>query len=200
MDDFTVWALERLVNSVIGGFAIYLGYRLFLTAPRTRTARANGTARINAPGNFSVYLTHIGPGVFFALFGAAVLIASVYKGVNYRGSNDWSGLSGAMSPGDSARLTGQQRAAARKVIAQDIAALNEVLTALPPNLAADQQADIQLAVPRIKLELMKTVWNTDWGDEDGFRKWVEQGAVGPPPDKLAKAAEFFNLGSRGKPQ
>jgi len=198
MSDFTVWAAERLVNSLIGGIAIYLGYRLFLTAPRSSTPRADGTARIHAPGNFSIYLTHIGPGVFFALFGASVLVVSVYKGVTYHGPNDWSGLSSAVSTGDSARVTREQRVSARKAIAQDIAALNQVVPALRPNLDPDQQADIQLGVPRIKLELMKTVWDTDWGDESGFSAWVEQGAAGPPPDGLGKAAEFFNSGALEK--
>ena len=195
MSDFSVWALERLVNSLIGGIAIYLGYRLFRNAPRAQDSRAEGAARIHGPGNISIYVTRIGPGVFFALFGASVLVVSLYKGVSYHGPSDWSGLSGAVSSTDSSRLTHDQLLSARKSSAQDIAALNQVIPALQPGLDPGQRANIELAIPRIKLALMKRVWDTDWGNEAAFSEWVRQGAAGPPPIELEKADEFFNSGT-----
>ena len=66
--------IERLVIVLIGGMAIYLGYRLFLAVK----AEAEGEAKISLPHDVTVMVSRVGPGVFFALFGSMVVIASLY--------------------------------------------------------------------------------------------------------------------------
>lgn len=70
-----VWirSFERILDTVIGGISIYLGYRLFLKLPE----KTDSQGKVVLPGNISIYLSRVGPGVFFALFGAAVIALSL---------------------------------------------------------------------------------------------------------------------------
>ena len=65
--------MERVLLVLAGALAIYLGYRLFLAIP----AADRSEGRISLPGGVSIFLTRIGPGVFFALFGCALIGYSV---------------------------------------------------------------------------------------------------------------------------
>ncbi len=69
-------SIERLAGIFIGGLSIYFGYRLFLRLPERR--EGEGSIKLL---DASIVLSRIGPGVFFALFGAAVVALSLYKGV-----------------------------------------------------------------------------------------------------------------------
>jgi hypothetical protein len=40
------------------------------------------------PGNISIYLSRVGPGVFFALFGAAVIALSLHHAIQYKAEPD----------------------------------------------------------------------------------------------------------------
>jgi hypothetical protein len=73
MDPITLRFAERLLAVLFGGMAIYLGYRLFLLVPERR----EGEGRFTFPWDASVVLTRVGPGVFFALFGALVVGTSL---------------------------------------------------------------------------------------------------------------------------
>ena len=69
MDPISFRALERILAVVIAGISIYLGYRLFLKLPD----KTDSEGKFILPGNISIYISRVGPGVFFALFGAAIL-------------------------------------------------------------------------------------------------------------------------------
>jgi hypothetical protein len=60
---------ERLASVLIGGFTIYLGYRLFSVTPKDKSSA--GT--VTLPGGFKINLSRVGPGAFFALFGGILL-------------------------------------------------------------------------------------------------------------------------------
>ena len=62
-------AIERLVIVLAGAGAIYLGYRLFLAMPN----RDRSSGKLELPGGVSIFLSRVGPGVFFSLFGATVI-------------------------------------------------------------------------------------------------------------------------------
>jgi hypothetical protein len=79
MDMFAFRALERLVAVMIGGMAIYLGYRLFFTIDG-----GAGNARVSLPGDVTIMISRVGPGVFFALFGTLVVAASFYYAIKYQ--------------------------------------------------------------------------------------------------------------------
>src|SRR5574341_1112697 len=74
MDPLFLRALERIIAVLIGGLAIYLGYQLFIHLP----TQMNSEGKIVLPGDISVYLSRVGPGAFFALFGTIVVAASFY--------------------------------------------------------------------------------------------------------------------------
>lgn len=68
-------AVERFANVLIGALAIYLGYKLFMNLPERREEK-KGEMKLMLPGDISVYVSRVGPGVFFALFGTAVVLMS----------------------------------------------------------------------------------------------------------------------------
>ncbi len=66
-------ATERLLGAVIGATSIFLGYRLFLHLPQ----QTDSEGRIVLPGGISIWLSRVGPGVFFLLFGTALIALSL---------------------------------------------------------------------------------------------------------------------------
>ena len=66
--------IERLLIVVFGGVSMLLGYRLFRI-----TAQNTGQLIAKKGGHFSIQLSQIGPGVFFALFGSAVLAYALLR-------------------------------------------------------------------------------------------------------------------------
>src|SRR2546421_1153464 len=72
---------ERLLIVLGGGLSIYLGYRMFLAIPRAATAAETGEGKLELPGGVSIYVTRVGPGVFFALFGAVILGLGLQHGL-----------------------------------------------------------------------------------------------------------------------
>jgi uncharacterized membrane protein YfcA len=81
--DLPLRLLERILSVVIGGLAIYLGYRLFLNVPEHRDSQG----KVTLPWNTTVILSRVGPGVFFALFGAIVVSLSFVKPIDYDDTN-----------------------------------------------------------------------------------------------------------------
>src|SRR5260221_5763848 len=79
MEPDTLRSLERILAVMVGGFTVYLGYRLFLQIPN----RTDSQGKVILPGGISIYMTRIGPGCFFALFGAIVLGLSFKNAVTY---------------------------------------------------------------------------------------------------------------------
>ena len=79
MEAYTLRALERIIVVIIGGLSVYLGYRLFLHVP----SQKDGEGKISFPGGISIIVNRVGPGVFFALFGAGVVALSLYHGIVY---------------------------------------------------------------------------------------------------------------------
>ena len=78
MDPLILRSLERILSVAIGGLSIVLGYRLFLALPTQRDSEGS----FKLPWNISVALTRVGPGVFFALFGAAVVALGLHSAVS----------------------------------------------------------------------------------------------------------------------
>ncbi len=73
-------ALERFVNVLIGALAIYLGYKLFMNLPETREEQ-EGEMKLMLPGDVSVYVSRVGPGIFFGLFGTSIVLMSFLSSV-----------------------------------------------------------------------------------------------------------------------
>lgn len=72
MDHIFIFMLYRMLI-VCGGIAsIYFGYKLFYIVKEKQ-----GELRVKTGGDMEVHLSDVAPGVFFALFGAGILISSL---------------------------------------------------------------------------------------------------------------------------
>lgn len=184
--------LERLVSVLIGAFSIYLGYMLFLKLPDLKDTEG----KLRLPSNISVYLSNVGPGAFFALFGSVLVTLSFVYGVRFEHSaQDQTRTviqavvadSESLQSIDDAKLTS---------VGRYIAHLNGLPEIINPDLPLSQRQPIISDIPGIKLTLIESVWNTDaWGDFSAFRSWVESGMVEEQPNpQLVKpeALNFFN--------
>ncbi len=198
-------SLERLLGILIGGLSIYLGYRLFMNLP----ARREGEGQIKL-WDLSIVLSRVGPGVFFALFGALVVGLSLYHGVSVERVEGDAATGGAHSSNPLFRAdrfsglvgggaTGlDARADARALLRRDIAMLNNLSPKLRADLPPQDRAEVELAIPRIKFSLMEPLWPqgaAGWGDAGRFKAWLQAAAPEPPPDEIAAAAAYFRYGA-----
>ena len=70
----TMRMIERMIIACGGIISITLGYRLFMMVPAEQKPVSGGSFR---SAWFSLSLSKVGPGVFFALFGAYVLVTGI---------------------------------------------------------------------------------------------------------------------------
>lgn len=190
MDAITLRFLERILAVAVGGMAIYLGYRLFLKVPEGQ----NGEGKFILPWDTSIALSRVGPGVFFALFGASVVGVSFLKPIEYHPNQGFIGASSLLVFSDR-----EARADGRAALQKEIAILNNFARKLRPDLLVQDRAEVQLAIPRIKFALMRPVWgelSEGWGDQAEFEEWLRQGEPDPPPESLEKAVEYYRYGSQ----
>ena len=73
-------SIERIIAVLLGGLAVYYGFRLFLVVP----VETSGNGKIQLPG-ISVVLVKAGPGLFFAAFGALVIVTSFLRPIKLPG-------------------------------------------------------------------------------------------------------------------
>jgi hypothetical protein len=198
MDILLLRGIERLVIVLIGGMAIYLGYRLFLAVK----AEAEGEAKITLPHDVTVMVSRVGPGVFFALFGSMVVVASLYFSIAYSDpERSYSGMVPSPSAAEKAAplvLAAPPREAQeleRLRLRQEIEFLNRLPALLGSGLSEGQRAAITRHVREIKLRLMASVWADDWIDPDKFRMWAEGGAAADDSDAFGSARAFYEAGA-----
>ncbi|MEB4591933.1 hypothetical protein VSS37_13150 [Candidatus Thiothrix sp. Deng01] len=205
MEEFILRLVERILGVIIGGFSIYLGYHLFLELP----IQTNSSGKVILPGDVSIYLSRIGPGVFFALFGAMIVGASLFSKVeklsheskvtqdsagNITTVNKTQEIRG-MALGTPSTASEQERLMAEA--RTQIYTLNSNLAdALKPDLHENDRKDLEVAIDYSKRKILQTVWQTSWGEFSAFETWVKSGASTPPPnDKLKEAADIYHNGS-----
>jgi len=185
-------AVERVLLIVVGGFAIYLGYKLFLVIP----SADRGEGKIALPGGVSIFLTRIGPGVFFALFGAGVIGYSVTRPVKYslptNGTEPivFSGF--GQNNGGASREPSDPKTASLRIAGPDpeivVARLNGLLANARRRLTAPAVDEIEPAVQSAKLAVMLAGWKPAWGDREAFARWANENGKGEPPSALAPGA------------
>jgi hypothetical protein len=212
MELFLIRGVERVIGVLIGGLSIYLGYRLFLAVKAT----GEGTGTVKLPGDVTVMVSRVGPGVFFALFGAVVVATSVAFPVHYSetelttvgGTNvqkrDVSGIGAESTVGSAANVhksggtsslashgeaLGLERLRAR----EHIAFLNQLPRLADPALPQAKQQRMREKTRAAKLHLMHAVWDQDWGGFEDFQLWAEGGRTADS-EALRRAAGFFAYG------
>lgn len=202
MEAILLRSLERILSVLIGGMSIYLGYRLFLKVPQ----QTDSSGKIILPGGINIFLSRIGPGVFFSLFGTLVVGLSLYYQTQIE-----------LSPGlrSAQPLTAQESvtlkyqgfgerpaameseedlAARRSEARRTIYELNAIPPMLKTQLAPAKLLDVRQALRESKLAVIFAVWGKDWGDYTGFKKWLEDGELKPVPKGFQTPLELFHQG------
>lgn len=177
-------AIERLVGVLLGGLAIYLGYRLFMNIPQA----TESSAEADFSGKLKIILTRIGPGVFFALFGAGIIWASYHYQVTagpYIGNPVVKADSLKPDTQDSTRLVyynGMSEGAVvnKEVIESQRAEVRRALRVLNKWLVGKslaEQAALEPILTTSRLALIQSVWQSNWGGHEEFRNWIKDGAL-----------------------
>ncbi|MCC0028796.1 MAG: hypothetical protein H6891_00325 [Brucellaceae bacterium] len=200
--------IQHIITIIVGMAAVYLGYRLFIEMPRRR----EGETKLDLPGGVSIMLSRIGPGIFFALFGAGMIVYSITKPIEITDiAEQVASADGATRSLRSRTLTGlgdtgaggaADAATARPALPEAsvergrvIEALNGIATRAQQAVSGSTLLDVSVAVRESKLALMREVWQADWGDYGAFHRWTtEQFEQDPPPPGNEKAAAFYRLG------
>ncbi|UVO53011.1 hypothetical protein [Sphingomonas sp. SUN039] len=78
IDVFTYLIVYKIAILIAGVALAYMGFRLFLADKATAAGEFSAKANL-----LELKLSGAAPGVFFALFGAAVICFSIFKGVQY---------------------------------------------------------------------------------------------------------------------
>jgi hypothetical protein len=190
-------AAERILLVVVGAVSVYLGYRLFVLIPKAN--RSEG--KFELPGGVSIFLTRIGPGVFFALFGVAVIGYSVTRPVEFTLPTDQKGaitFSGVGQGSDNLPTAAAPPAPVGDIVIAGaeprsvVAHLNGVLENARQTMSGPAADEFAQAVRAAKYAVMLGDWDPDWGDRDAFAAWArENGTEDPPLDRVPGAAVVF---------
>lgn len=201
-------AAERVLVVLAGALAIYLGYRLFLDMPSAE----RGSGKVNLPGGISIYLSRVGPGVFFSLFGAVVIGLSFQFGVSFTDSTQNLITAAAeVSPGGQQRsFNGISEAPVaapvpvsmqpevepyeRDRVVAVVAALNRFELALPADMKPTDRINLQYALRDARERLLISVWDSAWGDVAAFRTWIDDNEPNPPPAPIAAVVRLYRDG------
>jgi branched-subunit amino acid transport protein len=176
-------AAERILLVLVGALAVYLGYSLFRHMPSVN--RAEG--KLELPGGVSIFLSRIGPGVFFALFGCAVIGYSVTKPVELAvpdalGVINYSGLQAGRPPSfHEIAIDGLDPEIT-------VARLNGFLATARLNMSQAETEEMVEAVRAAKFAVMLAHWKSEWGDRTVFERWAKENGDRDPPDDLVPEA------------
>lgn len=198
MDLLQLRVVERVLAVVIGGLSIFLGYRLFIKLPDQK----DSSGKVILPGDISIFFSRVGPGVFFSLFGAAVVVVSLQHGleldlanksnVTAESTEKTANLKVRYMGGGDGELDPAKRDALRAEARRTIAELNKLPTMLAANVPASRRTDVAQAVRDSRLALIGMVWDADWGDFSKFRNWVNDGETDPvPPGFSPEAVKIY---------
>ena len=193
-------AAERLIGMSLGGLTIFLGYKLFMNISQA----TESSAEADFSGKVRIVLTRIGPGVFFALFGALIVgtsylstvqvvdnpftvdslsarsasASAVKLGMSYVGATGYL----TDSEDDYEKRASTARRSIRTLhLALDHAAVQDLVRLRP-------------AVQESKLALLRDIWRPEWGSFGSFSAWADHGGGQLSPlDSLRIPAEMYNL-------
>ncbi len=175
---FALGVLAVRVGMLVSGVLFcWFGYRLFA---QTTTV---GHAEISVKDLLKLNLHHVGPGVFFSLFGAAILVYSIHKAPMLEIHDQVPGAPSAtpaaeqattrntfiagIRPEDTRALDDKAR---QLQIREQIAFTNRL--AETGTLSDSDQVDLARLTRDIKLSLMQMTWKASWGDYAEFEAWA----------------------------
>jgi hypothetical protein len=176
---------ERFASVAVGAMCIYLGYRLFISLPELPT----GDGSLSLPGKTGLTLWRVGPGVFFSLFGAAIVVASLRSPLTYERSDQPTSHTVKVSAAAMASAPAMTSESRRDAVETSIGDLNAVPRLLDVKVSDAERGDVRRAIDEAKIALLHGAWAAEWGDWEAFRRWTV--TRGDPPPLAKEAVRIF---------
>ncbi len=197
-------SLERILVVAAGALSVYLGYRLFVNMPE----HDKSSGKVVLPGGISIFLSRVGPGAFFSLFGAIVIALSFHYGIEY--DEETTSAAAAAQVAQAATATHRSFSGIapsgtqtdpltalrqRNEVLITVEALNKALAVLPSTLSAHDRVQLESGIADAKLRLLQAVWDRErWPAFDEFAQWLREHPDDPPPDGLAETVGHYRAG------
>ena len=186
----------RVLQVMAGALFCWLGFKLFALVPG-----ADSGAEMSFSNQMKMNFTKVGPGVFFSVFGAVILIHGISNPptLSIREGSDVAPASGSGSASQAATASparaertvvvagsGQNsgddlaRQTLRNDVIQHIRFINRIDAFLRADLKAFERNDLAVQSREIKLKLMGLAWGPAWGDQPTFESWARDNSSGTP--------------------
>jgi len=183
---------ERLLALAIAGLSFTFGFLLFVLVPDLSNVGTGNLELIKLKFKFA----NVGPGIFFALFGAIVTIYSITTQVRIKEitkNNDEKVVDKQIRYFQTSAQDNQEIELLRGAYLRDFRVFSAVLEKIEKNETIPQglKLDLENTLSNTKDTLMRSVWAEDWGDYSKFKEWLAKGYPEPIPTDINKAGEFF---------
>lgn len=194
--------VERLLGLLSGALCVVLGYRLFINLPE----KTDSAGKVVLPGGVSIWLSRVGPGIFFALFGAAIVaysFASTVRVTNEqnvpRASSDTPGEALAMRRQEIAAMSARAAKTDTKEqmlidLRGSMTDLNTAIDRIGRDVAPPERDRLIAGLQNAKMLLLRTAWVPTWGDPARFQSWINSGAILPAPAGMDEPAGLYLAG------
>jgi hypothetical protein len=199
---------ERLLGLLAGGLCVVLGYQLFIRLPD----KADSSGKVILPGGVSIWLSRVGPGIFFALFGVAIIAYSFASTVRVSEQTAAQAPTpavttsaaqalvssrreiSAMSDRSGQRATREEREEQLTYLRLTLANLNAAIDRLQRDTQPPERERLVAGLQGAKMLLLRNNWDAPWGDPARFQAWVNSGAVLPAPAGMDIPAGLYLTG------
>jgi hypothetical protein len=202
--------VERLFGLLAGALCVVLGYQLFIRLPD----KADSSGKVILPGGVSIWLSRVGPGIFFALFGVAIVAYSFTSAVRVTDEQTMAPTSmrasaavatqavvassrreiSAMSDRSAQRATREEREEQLTYLRLTMANLNAAIDRLQHDTQPPDRDRLVAGLQGAKMLLLRGSWDPSWGDSARLQTWVNTGAILPAPSGMDEPAGLYLTG------
>jgi hypothetical protein len=198
---------ERMLGLLAGVLCVVLGYRLFIRLPE----KTDSAGKVVLPGGISIWMSRVGPGCFFALFGAAIVAYSFTSAVkvaderampSVRPAGEGQSEAVALRKQEISAMSDRSARAAKSAASEEalielrtaLATLNAAIDRLQRDTAPPERDRLVAGLQNAKTMLLRAAWNPVWGDPARFQSWINSGAILPAPAGMDEPAGLYLAG------
>ncbi len=198
---------ERLLGLLAGVLCVVLGYRLFVRLPE----KTDSAGKVVLPGGISIWMSRVGPGCFFALFGAAIVAYSFTSAVKVsderqvpsgRPAIEGQGEAMALRKQEISAMSDRSGRSGKSATSEEglielrtaLANLNAAIDRLQRDAASPERERLVAGLQNAKTMLLRAAWNQAWGDPARFQSWINSGAILPAPSGMDEPAGLYLAG------